>query len=679
MTKTEALKKIKSLSKDLEKHNHLYHSLDRPELSDYEYDQLFQELLNLESQFPELKLKNSPTDRVGGAPLDQFEKMDHKNPMLSLQNTYSSEEIIEFEKKIQRQLKTEEPLEFFCSPKYDGVAIELIYENGELISALTRGDGVTGENVFSNVKTIRSVPLQLNSNNPPRRIDIRGEILIFKKDFANINKQQQENGIQSFANPRNAAAGTLRQLDPKVVASRKLKMFCYSLGYSEDLNLESQSAFETYLKELGLPHMPFITKGKLDSKKLSKICIGANEVIEYYKSIESLRHDLPFEIDGIVTKVNSFSSQKALGNIARSPRWAFAAKFKPDQATTTIKEIVIQVGRTGALTPVAVMEPVEVGGVTITNATLHNQDEIDRKDVRIGDTVIIHRAGDVIPEVVSVVTEKRKSTSKKFKIPNHCPTCKEESMQLEGEVVKRCVNTQCPSIMKEALKHFVSRNALNIDKLGSRLVEVFYEEGLVKTFSDLFKLQPEQILALDRQGEKSTQNIIKSINDSKNTELHRFIYALGIRFVGEQTARTLAAHFKSMDKFLLATEEELIDLPDVGPKVATSIISVLSQKSFHKEVESLLKLGLKAKKIAASTTSEGGVLSGKTFVVTGTLPVSRNEAQDLIRSLGGSISSAVSKNTSVLLAGEKAGSKLAKAEKLEVEVWSWDDLQERSK
>lgn len=677
MTKKDAQKRIELLSKQLNRHNYLYHTLDKPEISDYEYDQLFQELLDLENEFPELRLDSSPTLRVGGAPLDFFTKMDHREPMLSLQNTYSAEEILDFEKKIQRQLNTEEPLEFFCSPKYDGVAIELIYDEGKLIHALTRGDGVTGEDVLSNVKTISSIPLRLDIDKVPKRMDIRGEILIYKKDFAEITQAQQEAGSQVFANPRNAAAGTLRQLDPKIAATRKLRMICYSLGYSEGIEFQSHGEFETYLSEVSLPHLPHIKKGKPSIKALSKICTGAQEVVDYYKQIESLRHDLPFEIDGIVTKVNSYELQKKLGNIARSPRWAFAAKFVPDQATTEIENIIVQVGRTGALTPVAVMKPVLVGGVTITHATLHNQDEIDRKDVRIGDSVIIHRAGDVIPEVVSVVTEKRKKSSKAFTIPDNCPVCDHKAVQLEDEAVKRCVNSLCPAIMKEALKHFVSRNAMNIDKLGSRLVEVFYEEGLVKSFSDLYRLKKEQILALDRQGEKSADNIVNSIEKSKSTDLNRLIYALGIRFVGEQTARTLASHFKTIEAFLETSEEELIELPDVGPKVAESIISVLKQKSFHKEVKALLDLGVTPKKLKSSAQASNGPLKGLSFVVTGTLPVSRNEAQDLIRNHGGVVASSVSKNTGVLLAGEKAGSKLAKAEKLGVEVWSWEEFQKR--
>lgn len=673
MTKMDAKKQIAELTKDIEKHNHLYHTLDKPEISDYEYDQLFNKLLELERLFPELKRQDSPTQKVGGVVLDSFEKLQHKEPMLSLQNTYSADEIIEFEKKIQRQINDDQPIEFFCSPKYDGVAIELVYQKSKLTYAITRGDGITGENVLSNVQTIQGLPSKLKGQ-APQRLDIRGEILLFKKDFAQINELQQERGAPTFANPRNAAAGTLRQLDSSVAKERKLKMFCYALGYSEGVTFDSQSQFEQTLASFQLPIMPESKKTPSPSG-LSVTCHGAQEVIQYYKKIEELRHQLDFEIDGIVVKVNSFKLQKSLGNIARSPRWAFAAKFTPEQAQTLIKDIVVQVGRTGALTPVAVMEPVDVGGVTITNATLHNQDEIDRKDVRVGDTVIIHRAGDVIPEILSVVKEKRSKQSKKFLIPEKCPTCQEKAEQLEGEVVKRCVNSLCPSVMVESLKHFVSRNAMNIDKLGSRLIEIFYEEGLIQKFSDVYKLSFEQIIALERQGDKSTTNLLESIEKSKQTKLHRLIYGLGIRFVGEQTARTLADHFRSLDAFLLADQETLIALPDVGPKVAESVMRSLSQQAFKDEAKELLKVGVSPQKIVASTISKEASLSGMSFVVTGTLPIPRNEAQDLIRQAGGQISSSVSKKTSVLVAGEKAGSKLEKAEKLGVEVWSWEDLQ----
>lgn len=677
MTKKEAKAAIKELSEEIKKHNRLYHTLDQPEISDYEFDQLFQKLLDLESQFPDLVSVDSPSQKVGGEVLERFEKARHEIPMLSLQNTYTPEEIIEFEQKIQRQINDDSPIEFFCSPKYDGVAMELVFQDGILTKAITRGDGVTGEDVVNNVRTIENVPEKLKGKKVPRRLDIRGEILLFKKEFLRINESHGEKGIPTFANPRNAAAGTIRQLDSRIVKERNLEMFCYALGFCEGFDPDSQQEFEALMDQWGLPVMGLTLKGKPKKTALSKICRGANEVISYYQDIENLRHDLDFEIDGIVVKVNSFALQRSLGSIARSPRWAFAAKFKPEQAQTVIEDIQVQVGRTGALTPVAIMEPVSVGGVTITHATLHNQDEINRKDVRKGDTVLVHRAGDVIPEVLSVVVEKRKPGAKPFVIPDQCPTCNQPAQQMEGEAVKRCVNSLCPSVMVESLKHFVSRNALNIDKLGARQIEIFFDNKLIEKFSDIYKLKKSDILNLDRQGEKSTQNLLESIEKSKETDLHRLIYGLGIRFVGEQTARTLAQHFKTTEAFLETSEEELLALPDVGPKVATSIMQALNQKSFKAEVRELLKVGVTPQKIKSRSGNSSGVLKDMSFVVTGTLPIPRDQVQDMIREAGGLVSSAVSKKTSVLVAGEKAGSKLDKAQKLGVEVWSWDDLKEK--
>ena len=678
MNKKDAQKLIHKLSEEIEKHNHLYHTMDKPEISDFEYDKLFNQLLELEQNYPEYASPTSPTQKVGGEVLDGFEKKQHAEPMLSLQNTYSADEIIEFEEKIKRQINEDSDLEFFCSPKYDGVAMELVYIDGVLTSAITRGDGTTGEDVLSNVKTVSNVPLKLKGKNVPSRIDIRGEILLFKKDFLSINKRQEEEGQSPFANPRNAAAGTIRQLDSSIAAQRNLKMFCYSLGHHDDFEPEDQMTFESLITDMGLPTMGVSPK-KLQTSKLSQLCTGAKEVVEYYKNIEALRKKLDFEIDGIVVKVNSFSLQKSLGNIARSPRWAFAAKFTPEQAQTIVNDIQVQVGRTGALTPVAIMEPVSVGGVTITHATLHNQDEINRKDVRVGDTVLVHRAGDVIPEILSVVKEKRPKKSKAFSIPDSCPICSSKAEQEEGEAVKRCANSFCPAVMTESIKHFVSRNALNIDKLGSRLIEVFFEKELINTFSDLYKLNYDQLIQLERQGEKSVNNILASIENSKDTDLHRLIYGLGIRFVGEQTARILAQHYKSIDAFLEATEEELLNLPDVGPKVAEALTKMLKQKSFQKEVRNLIKLGVKPKVIKTSKANSNGKLKEMSFVVTGTLPIPRNEVQDMIREAGGQIGSSVSKKTSVLVAGEKAGSKLDKAQKLGIAVWSWDDLQKELK
>ncbi len=677
MTKNDAKAEIKRLSQEIRKHDKLYHTLDQPEISDYEYDQLFGRLVALENEFPELTTQDSPTQNVGGPILDQFKKVQHKEPMLSLQNTYSADEIVEFEEKIQRQINDDSPVQFFCSPKYDGVAMELVYVDGILERAITRGDGSLGEDVFNNIKTIASVPKKLTGSKPPPRLDVRGEVLLFKQEFLRINDANDENGLPPFANPRNAAAGTIRQLDSRVAKSRNLQMFCYSLGFSEGFDPESQFEFEEHLSKMGLPVMPCSSGSEVSQKALSQICTGSQQVIEYYKNIEKIRSRLDFEIDGIVVKVNSFRLQKSLGKIARSPRWAFAAKFTPEQAQTIIEDIVVQVGRTGALTPVAIMAPVSVGGVTITHATLHNQDEIDRKDVRKGDTVIVHRAGDVIPEVLSVLKEKRPKSSKAFSLPAQCPACGEPAHQEPDEAVKRCQNSLCPAVMVESLKHFVSRNALNIDKLGARLIEVFFDKKLIQKFSDIYKLKYEDVISLERQGEKSTTNLLESIAASKETELHRLIYGLGIRFVGEQTARTLAQYFKTVDAFLKASEEELLALPDIGPRVTKSVTTALAQPRFQSEVRELIKVGLRPKAIKGVSASQSSKFANMSFVVTGTLPIPRNEVQDMIRQAGGQVGSSVSKKTSVLVAGDKAGSKLEKAEKLGVSVWSWDELQKQ--
>lgn len=688
MDKTSAKKRILELTRLVQRHDHLYHTLDQPEITDREYDRLFQELQELEAAHPALALPDSPTQKVGGRVLDSFEKGTHKTPMLSLQNTYNEQEIRDFEEKILRQLQgSEKAIEFYCSPKFDGVALELIYEKGLLTAALTRGDGYVGENVFNNVRTLKSVPLRLQTESPPAYFEVRGEVLMLKEDFRKLNELQVANGETPFANPRNASAGTLRQLDSAIVAQRPLVFFAYAPGVVEGLSFKNLVEYEDLLQNYGFPTTDLL-KGSQTHKKilenfkqnkinplrppLSELCSGSDEVIAYYNFVHSLRHLLPFEIDGIVVKVNSRRLQEELGFVARSPRWAFAGKFEPEQATTTVENIVVQVGRTGALTPVAVMAPVSVGGVTITNATLHNQDEIDRKDVRVGDTVIVHRAGDVIPEIVSVVLEKRRSNSKKFVIPESCPACSKPSVLFEGEAVRRCANPFCPAIMKESLKHFASRNAMNIEKLGDRLIDTFFEKELVRTFSDFYKLKKSQILELERQGEKSADNIVKSIDESRKTTLAKFIYALGIRFVGEQTAKSLANHFRSLEPFLKATEEELTAIRDVGPRVASAIRQSLENKSFIKEVHKLVELGVEISE--PSQKKKGSKLTGLTFVITGSFAISRDEIKSLIEDHGGATSSSVSKKTNYLLTGEDAGSKLTKAQELGVPILDWPNF-----
>lgn len=659
-----AYEKLKKL---IAEHDYNYYVLDKPTITDYEYDQLYADLLKMEKENPALDRKGSPTQRITGKALDAFKKANHRLPMISLANTYSPEEIKDFDVRVKKFLKSDKEIEYFCEPKFDGLAIELIYENGNFTRALTRGDGITGEDVTENIKTVRAIPLNLKTSKPPALFEARGEVLIYKKDFLELNETQQENGQQTFANPRNAAAGTVRQLDSRIAAARPLRFFAYALGATEGISFSTQEEIEDYFAQVGLPVVR-----EFEGTALRKICRGPEEVIEYYHSVEKVRHQLPFDIDGIVVKVNSLRIQEDLGFVARNPRWATAAKYKPEQAETLVENIVVQVGRTGALTPVAIMKPVRVGGVTVTNATLHNQEEVSRKDIRIGDTVVIQRAGDVIPEIVAVVTSKRPKKSEPFILPSECPICSSPVVKLEGEVVTRCVNALCPAIVKESLKHFVSRRAMNIDKVGDRLIETFVDHKLISSFSDFYRLKKEQILELERQGEKSAENIIASITKSKQTTLARLIFALGIRFVGEQTAKALADHFVTIENFLDATEEQLLEVPDIGPKVAKSITEWLRNKSLAKEVKELKKLGVVIEGPLRKTT---GPLSGKSFLITGTLPVKRDDAKDFIEQNGGKILSSVSSKLTYLVVGDDPGSKLDKAQSLGVTVISWEDLQ----
>ncbi len=681
--KSLAAEELESLREQIRQHDILYYVHDRPSITDFEYDKLFARLLELEAAHPELVRPDSPSQRVGGTALDRFEKIKHRIPMISLQNSYSPEDILAFDERVKKFLdRPDMTVEYFCEPKLDGLALELVYEKSVLVRALTRGDGETGENVFSNLKTLRSVPLRLPPN-APEEFEVRGEVVMLKSDFLQLNEAQQESGEAPFANPRNAAAGTLRQLDPKIAASRSLRMFCYAPGFTSDLPAPTQSAFLDALLGFGLATVKvtdFKNFMKADTKKikdvaLACVCKGPDEAIRYYHKIEEIRHSLPFEIDGIVVKVNSFGLQKTLGSIARSPRWATAAKFKPEQAKTKIIDIIIQVGRTGALTPVAVMNPVRVGGVTVTNATLHNQEEISRKDIRIGDEVLIHRAGDVIPEIVSVVAASRAKNSIPFEMPKNCPSCKEPVTQVEGEVVLRCENLFCPAVLSGSIKHFAGRRAMNIERLGDKIIDQLIEVKLVQSYSDLYRLSLEDLLSLERQGEKSAQNILESIEKSRKTNLARFIFALGVRFVGEQTARSLAKHFKSLEKFLSASLDELISIEDVGPKVAESILSSLKRSALQKDVQQLLQLGLDIEEIKNPAPGKTP-LSGLSIVVTGSFALGRDEIKDLITQLGGKSSSSVSKKTSYVLAGADPGSKIDKAQELGVKIIGWEEFQE---
>lgn len=655
------------LKKIIRYHNDLYHEKDAPKITDYEYDQLFADLLKLEAENENLDLSDSPSQRVGGPAIDQFKKVAHRKPMLSLSNSYSAQDLVEFDERVKKFLRFEkhssEQIEYYAELKLDGLSMELVYEDGFLVRALTRGDGVLGEDVTHNVRTIKSIPLKLNSNSPPKILEIRGEVLIFKKDFIEMNKRNENLGIALFANARNAAAGTIRQLDPKIAASRPLKFLAYALGEVDGVIFKSQQDIAKKLSAFGIPTL---------AKELVICSREIAEIIDYYYQVEKKRSHLEFDIDGIVVKVNSLQKQDDLGLIARSPRWATAAKFKPDQAETLIEDIQVQVGRTGALTPVAIMTPVKVGGVTITHATLHNQDEINRKDVRIGDTVFIQRAGDVIPEVVSVVLSKRPKKSKPFLVPDRCPTCNTKAIKEKDDAVARCPNSFCPSVLKESIKHFVSRRAMNVEKVGDKVIETFVEKGLVKAFSDLYKLEKSTLLSLERQGEKSVENILKNIELSKKTTLAKFIYALGIRFVGEQTAKLIADHYVTINHFLKTDKEELEKVPEIGPKVSTAILLFLQDKRWQEEVSLLLNSGIEFEKSSRSTD---GPLSGLSFLVTGTLPVKRDEAQFFIENHGGKLLASVSSKLNYLVVGDDPGSKVARAESLGVKMISWDELQ----
>ncbi|MGZ3743388.1 MAG: NAD-dependent DNA ligase LigA [Pseudobdellovibrionaceae bacterium] len=660
-------KRHEELKRIISEHDYNYHVADKPIISDYEYDQLFSELLKLEKNEPGLDLSDSPSQRVGGSPLSLFEKVAHRKPMLSLANSYSPEEITEFDERVKKFLHREGSIEYFVEPKFDGLSMELVYEQGLLVRAITRGDGYTGEDVTQNIKTIKCIPLKLNTSHPPKILEVRGEVFILKADFVKLNEQQQENGQPSFANPRNAAAGTIRQLDPKITRSRRLQFFAYALGEVEGVEFKNQTDIGHYFHKVSIPTA--ITS----HPELMRVCQGPEEVIDYYHFIEKERPHLPFDIDGIVVKVNSLRFQEDLGVVARSPRWATAAKFKPEQAQTLVENIVVQVGRTGALTPVAIMKPVRVGGVTVTNATLHNQEEIDRKDIRIGDTVLIQRAGDVIPEIVQVDPTKRPKKSKPFLLPHKCPACGVEVHKLEGEVVTRCTNPLCPAILKESIKHFASRRAMNLDRIGDRLIETLVEKKLVAKFSDLYRLKREELFSLERKGEKSVENIMASIEASKHPNLARFIFALGIRFVGEQTARHLADHFGTIENFLNAKEDELLLIPEIGPKVARAILEWIKNPKLIQEVKDLLSLGITIQSTQRSTT---GALAGKSFLITGTLPVKRDDAKDFIEKNCGKILGSVSSKLNYLVAGSDPGSKLEKAQGLGIKIISWEDLQE---
>jgi DNA ligase (NAD+) len=659
MAKADPSSQIKALVQELTEHEHRYYVLDQPTISDAEYDRKMRELEALEAAHPDLKQADSPTSRVGGKPLDQFSKSTHDVPMLSLANAFSETELSDFDTRVRRYLDVTEghSLEYFAELKFDGLSINLRYENGELTRAATRGDGQVGEDVTQNVRTIRSIPLKLKTKTPPTLIEIRGEILFPIADFKRFNQEQEEKGKKSFANPRNAAAGSLRQLNPNITAERPLTGFFYGIGAAEGVEFDSIAEIEKKIKSWGLPVNPD-----------AKVCQSMSEAYAFYQEMEKKRDQLPFEIDGVVVKLNRLSDLRNAGNVAKSPRGMIAVKYAARQETTRINEISVQVGRTGSLTPVAEVEPVNVGGVVVRRATLHNQDEIDRKDIRIGDRVVIQRAGDVIPEVVKVIADVRTGKERKFKLPTHCPACDTKVERNEGEAATRCPNTQCIGRLKQRLKHFISKNALNVDGLGWRVTDRLIDQGRIKHLADLFHVSKEQFLELDGFAEKSSQKTVEAIAAVRKPALHRFVYALGIRHVGERTAKTLVDELGSLDAIEKATQDELEALPDIGPEVAASVHHYFRDKQSQKELNDLLAVVAPEKPKKKSVAKDSAAL-GKTFVLTGTLPsLSRSEAKEMIENQGGKVSGSVSKKTDFVVAGEAAGSKLEKAEKLGIRV-----------
>ncbi|WP_338804833.1 NAD-dependent DNA ligase LigA [Xenorhabdus griffiniae] len=662
------IQKIKELRTTLRHHEYLYHVMDAPEIPDAEYDRLMRELKVLEEQYPELVTTDSPTQRVGAAPLTVFEQVRHEIPMLSLDNVFDEESYLAFDKRVRDRLKNSQDLVFCCELKLDGLAVSLLYENGELVQAATRGDGTTGENITANVRTIRAIPLRLKGDNIPARVEIRGEVFMKQAGFEKFNEEARRTGNKVFANPRNAAAGSLRQLDPRITAKRPLTFYCYGVGVLEGGELPA-SHYERLMqfKRWGLPVNDNV-----------KLCQGTQRVMDFYHDIEQKRPTLGFDIDGIVVKVDSLELQERLGFVARAPRWATAFKFPAQEQITIIRDVEFQVGRTGAITPVARLEPVLVAGVTVSNATLHNADEIDRLGLRIGDTVIIRRAGDVIPQVVGVVHENRPADTQEVIFPIHCPVCGSDIERVEGEAVARCTGGLfCGAQRKEALKHFVSRRAMDVDGMGEKIIEQLVDKEYVKTPADLFRLTAGKLTGLERMGPKSAQNVINALEKAKKTTFARFIYSLGIREVGEATAANLVAHFGTLEKLRAADIEALIAVQDVGSVVASHVVNFFNEPHNQVVIDDLVNnIGIHWQSTESLNLDEiDSPFAGKTVVLTGSLSrLSRDEAKDKLTALGAKVTGSVSKKTDLVIAGEAAGSKLAKANELGIAVIDEEEM-----
>jgi DNA ligase (NAD+) len=653
--------KINELRSLLNQYGYEYYVLDKPSVPDAEYDRLMQELLELEANFPELKTPDSPSVRIGGDVLDLFEKVEHRTPMLSLGNAFNEQDLKDFDRRVRQAVG--DNVSYVCELKIDGLAVSLRYENGLFIQGATRGDGTIGEDITANLKTIKSIPLRLREN---ATLEVRGEAYMPKRSFEALNKAKEERGEELAANPRNAAAGSLRQLDPKIAATRNLDVFLYGIGGGV-VNAASHSEGLDYLDHLGFK-----------TNKERRKCPTINEVIEYVNSWVDKRPHLPYEIDGIVIKVDSYEHQSKLGTTAKSPRWAIAYKFPAEEVVTTLLDIELSVGRTGVVTPTAILKPVKVAGTTVGRASLHNEDLIREKDIKIGDQVVVKKAGDIIPEVVNVLAEQRTGDERDFQMPTHCPECESELVRFEGEVALRCINPKCPAQIREGLIHFVSRDAMNIEGLGEKVISQLFAEKLISDVADIYKLTYDQLIALERMGVKSVTNLLKAIEASKTNSLEKLLFGLGIRHVGAKAAKTLAQSFDTMDKLAVATKEDLVAINEIGDKMADSIVAFFEQEEAKELLRELVSVGVNMEYKGVKPVSveeSNSIFAGKTVVLTGKLEqLSRNEAKEKIEALGGNVSGSVSKKTHLVIAGEDAGSKLTKAEELGIEVWDEEKL-----
>lgn len=662
LTKEEADSRLKELRKLLNYHSYLYYVLNKPEISDHEYDMLFKELLAIEEHFPELVTADSPSHKVGAPPLKEFKTVFHLIPMLSLGNAFNEDDLREFDKRVKREASIEN-IDYVAELKMDGLAVSLRYEKGVLVSGATRGDGLRGEDVTLNVKTVKNVPLKLIGEELPEVIEVRGEVIMMIKDFEELNKERERNGEPLFANPRNAAAGSLRQLDSKITAQRKLYMIAYGIGEVKGKSFSTQFELLKFINSIGFTISPEV-----------KVCNNIEEVIKHCEYLTSLRNTLPFGADGVVIKVNNLKLQQSLGATSHEPRWAIAFKFPAEEAETFVKDILVSVGRTGALTPVAVFEPVEIDGSVVSRAALHNEDQVKKLDIRVGDHIVVHKAGSVIPEVVKVLKEKRTGSEIPFEMPNKCPVCGSNVERVEGEAVTRCINASCPAQVKERIIHYVSRDAMDIESIGEKLVEQMVDMGIVKDYSDLYLLTMEKLLNLERMGEKLASKILKNIEESKNRPLANLIYALGIFQVGKRTAELLAQKFLNLESLINASVDEILEVEGIGPVTAESIVDFFKNEKNIYVIEKLKRAGVKMEE-TPSLEEEKLPLKGKVFIFTGSLKgFSRSEAEKIVESLGAEVASSISKRVNIVVVGEDPGSKLEKAKELGLKIIDEDEF-----